>query len=98
VLFFFEVGFFVLALVAVVLAEAWGREPTILLWLVLTAVSLATLPLFQLRLKRRPAQDRRDALWRGAVVDSWRHFNRLMLLALAGLGAWWWVGAGLNRG
>jgi hypothetical protein len=91
-LFFFEAAFFILALVAVVLSEAWGRAPTTLLWLALTVVSLLARPLLQARLGRRPASDHRDARWRGAVFDSWRHFNLLLLLALAGLGAWWWLG------
>jgi hypothetical protein len=30
--------------------------------------------------------------WRGAVTDSWRHFNLLLLLGLLGLGGWWWLG------
>jgi hypothetical protein len=91
-LFFFEAGFFVLAVAALIIAESWGRAQTVLLWLVLTVVSLAARPLARAYLARQPATDRREMQWRGAVTDSWRHFNLLLLLGLLGLGGWWWLG------
>ena len=85
----FEAGFFVLAIVGIALAEIWGRGPAAVLWGVVTVVSLAARPLVVGRLGRTPPADRSEAQWRRAVDDSWRHFNKLMLLGLAALGGWW---------
>jgi hypothetical protein len=92
VLFFFEVGFFVLALGALALAEWWGRGPALALWVVVTAGSWLASPLARRRRERQPAADRTETRWRQAVATNWRRFNLLLLLGLAGLTAWWWLG------
>jgi hypothetical protein len=92
VLFFFEAGFFALALAALALAEFWGRGQALVLWAVLTVLSLLGGPLVRARLARTPPADRAEAQWRRALIDSWRHFDKLLLVGLAILAAWWWVG------
>lgn len=91
VLFFFEAGFFVLAIVALVLAEVWGRWPTLVLWGALTAASLAANPIVWARRWRGPPADASEERWRRLVRDNWRHLNLLLLLGLAALGGWWWL-------
>jgi hypothetical protein len=91
-LFFFEVGFFALAILAIALAEVWGRAQALALWAGITLFSLASAPLVTRRLARRAAVDRIEAQWRRTVGDSWRHLNKLLLLGLAALAGWWWLG------
>jgi hypothetical protein len=91
VLFFFEIGFFALALGALALAEWWGRGPTLALWAVLTALAWLARPLVQAWLARRPAADQTEARWRSALAVNWRRFNVLLLLGLVGLTLWWWL-------
>ena len=91
-LFFFEAGFFALALAALALAEFWGRGQALVLWAVLTVLSLLGGPFLRARLARQPPADRTEAQWRRALADSWRHFDKLLLLGLAVLLAWWWLG------
>ena len=91
VLFFFEAGFFVLAITAIVIGEAAGRELALGLWAGVTALSLAWRPVFLRRLESEPPADRREAQWRRAVSDSWRHLNKLLVIGLAPLAAWWWL-------
>jgi hypothetical protein len=86
VLFFFEAGFFVLAILTIVLAEAWDRGLALALWSSITLLSLLATP---------PA-DRAEARWRSAVADSWRHLNKLLLIGLVLLAAWWWIGTQLK--
>ena len=93
VLFFFEAGFFVLAVAAIALGEVGGRGPALVVWAAITAASLAGRPLAQRRLARRPAADRVEDHWRRALGDSWRHLNVLLILGLLVLGAWWWIGS-----
>jgi hypothetical protein len=93
VLFFFEVGFFVLALGAVALAELWGRGPTLALWALVTALSWLARPLVQRWLGRRPAADQTEARWRRELVINWRRFNMLLLGGLVGLTLWWGLGS-----
>ena len=91
-LFFFEAGFFVLAIAAIALAELWGRAQALAIWAAITLISLGAAPLVGARLARQPAVDRTEAHWRRTLADSWRHLNKLLLLGLAALGGWWWIG------
>jgi hypothetical protein len=91
VLFFFEVGFFVLALAALALAEWWGRGPALALWAVVTVGSWIARPLVRRRLERQPAADGTETRWRQAVAVNWGRFNLLLLLGLSSLTAWWWL-------
>jgi hypothetical protein len=91
-LFFFEIGFFLLAILAVALGELRGRGPALALWGTISVLSLALRPIVLDRLGRVPAADRGEAQWRGALADSWRHLNVLLLLGLAALSTWWWLG------
>ncbi len=91
-LFFFEIGFFTLAIVAIALAELWGRGQALALWSTVTAASLAASPIVRARLARRPAADRAEEQWRRTVADSWRHLNKLLILGLLPLVGWWWIG------
>jgi hypothetical protein len=91
VLFFFEAGFFALAIVAVAVAELWGKQQALLLWLAATALSLLAGPFIQVRLARSPPADRTEAQWRRALADSWRHLNKLLLLGMLALAGWWWL-------
>jgi hypothetical protein len=92
VLFFFEAGFFALAILTVALAEVWGRLPALQLWMVVTAASFAANPIARARLGRTPPADRSEQQWRRALADSWRHLNLLLLVGLLALVAWWWLG------
>jgi hypothetical protein len=96
VLFFFEAGFFVLAILTIVLAEAWDRGLALALWSSITLLSLLASPLVRSRLERTPPADRAEARWRSAVADSWRHLNKLLLIGLVLLAAWWWIGTQLK--
>jgi ABC-type protease/lipase transport system fused ATPase/permease subunit len=92
VLFFFEVAFFALAIVAIALAELWGRGQALAVWAVVTAGSLIAAPIARARLARRPPTDRTEEHWRRTLADSWRHLNKLLLVGLAALAGWWWLG------
>jgi hypothetical protein len=96
VLFFFEASLFALAIVAIAVAEFWGKQQALLLWLAATALSLVTAPLIQLRLARSPPADRKEEQWRRALADSWRHLNRLLLLGMLALAGWWWLDTRLS--
>ena len=91
-LFFFEVGFFALAIAAIALAELWGRAQALAVWAGITVLSLGAAAVAAGRLARRPPADRIEAQWRRTVADSWRHLNKLLLVGLAALGGWWWIG------
>src|SRR5947208_15444157 len=91
-LFFFEAGFFLLAVVALALAEIWSRSLALWLWAAVTAISFAVCPLVNARLARTPAGDRTEVRWRQTVADSWQHLNKLLLIGLAALAGWWWLG------
>lgn len=91
-LFFFEAGFFALAIVALVLAEVWGRGPALALWGAITAASLVANPVVRARRWREPPADATEERWRRMVRDNWRHLNLLLLVGLAALGGWWWLG------
>jgi hypothetical protein len=93
-LFFFEGGFFLLAILGLALAEFWGRGQALGFWLLVTALSLLGRSLALARLGRTAPAERADLRWRRAVADSWRHFNVLLLLGLVAIGAWWWIEAG----
>jgi hypothetical protein len=91
-LFFFEVGFFVLAVATVALVEFVGRGPALVLWVLVAAISLLASPLVQRRLARNPPVDAADIKWRQLLADSWRHLNRLLLIGLVVVAGWWWLG------
>ena len=91
-LFFFEAGFFVLAIITVAIAEVWGRGQALVLWAAVTTISLLAGPFLRERLARTPPADRTEAQWRSALAESWRHLNKLLLLGLLGLVGWWWLG------
>jgi hypothetical protein len=91
-LFFFEAGFFVLAVTTVALVELVGRGTALALWLTVTAVSLLASPLVQRRLARNPAADAAETKWRQLLADSWRHLNRLLLIGSIAVAGWWWLG------
>jgi hypothetical protein len=89
VLFFFEAGFFVLAVGTLVVAEAWGRGLALGLWSCAMASSLVCSALVSVRSGRRPPLDPAEQRWRETLAASWRHFNLLLGLGLLGLGLWW---------
>ncbi len=91
-MFFFEIGFFALAIAAIALAEWWGRGQVLALWGTIFVVSLVVSPAVRMRVARRPAADRTEEQWRRALADSWRHLNRLLLVGLLALAGWWWIG------
>jgi hypothetical protein len=95
-LFFFEAAFFVLAIAALALGEFWGRSQALILWAALTVTAVIARPLARRRLSRAPPADRAEAQWRRALVDSWWHLNKLLLLGLAALTVWWWLGTNLR--
>jgi hypothetical protein len=96
-LFFFEIAFFLLAVAAIVVVEVWGPGRALSLWAAITLMSLVAAPIVKGRLSRTAAQDRVDAQWRRTLVDSWRHFNKLLVLGLLPLAIWWWLSGGLGR-
>jgi hypothetical protein len=96
-LFFFEAGFFALAIGAIAVAEFWGKQQALILWLAATALSLLAGSPVQRLLARGPPADRREAQWRRALADSWRHLNKLLLLGTFALAAWWWLDTRVGR-
>ena len=92
-LFFFELAFFILAMIALALAEFVSRGLALGLWIGVTTLSYAWSTLARAALARTPAVDRSEEQWRRTVEDSWRYFNRLLLVGLAALALWWWLGA-----
>lgn len=96
VLFFFEAGFFILAIAALALAELWGRGQALGLWAALTALSLLAGPILRARLQGAGPTDAAEARWRGALEDSWWHLNKLLVLGLVALAGWWWLGRALT--
>ncbi len=97
-LFFFEAGFFVLAILALVVAEVWGPGAALLLWVVVTVGSLLSGGVTRSRASRRQPVDRLDEQWWRALGEGWRHLDRLLLLGLLALGGWWLVGRALGAG
>ena len=91
-LFFFEAAFFILAIVALALAEFSGRGQALGLWVTVTLASFLAGPALRTRLARTPPVDATEARWRQTLAASWRHLNVLLLLGLAALGAWWRLG------
>jgi hypothetical protein len=88
-LFFFEAGFFGLAVATIALAELVGRTQALTLWAAVTTISLLANPLVQRRLARHPPTDPADAKYRQLLAESWRHFNRLLLAGLVlAIGYW----------
>ena len=91
-LFFFEAGFFVLAITALALVEFVGRGAALALWLTVTATSLLASPLIRHRLTRNPPADAAAVKWRQLLADSWRHLNKLLLIGSIAVAGWWWLG------
>lgn len=91
-LFFFEAGFFILALLTLVLAERWGRLQALVLWSAITLLSFSASLFIRARLASRPPADETEIRWSRTLADSWRHFNKLLLLGLTALAGWWWLG------
>jgi hypothetical protein len=88
-LFFFELGFVILALLTLLLAERWGRLPALALWSAITLLSVVASFFVRARLARRQAVDETEARWRRTLAESWRHLNLLLLLGLAALTGWY---------
>ena len=91
-LFFFEAGFFVLAIATVALVEFVGRGTALALWLTVTAISLLASPLVRRQLARNPAADAADTKWRQLLAANWRHLNKLLLIGAVAVAGWWWLG------
>ena len=91
-MFFFEAGFFVLAVATVALVEFVGRGTALTLWLTLTTVSLLASPVVRRRLARTPPADAADTRWRQLLADSWHHLNKLLLIGSIAVAGWWWLG------
>lgn len=91
-MFFFEVGFFGLAVTTVALVEFVGPGAALALWLTVTASSLIASPLVRRRLSRNPPADAADTKWRQLLADSWRHLNKLLLIGSIAVVGWWWLG------
>ena len=103
-LFFFELGLFVLAMLTLALAEFVGRGAALGLWLACTVVSLvgyvparrALAPML-----RGPAggsdgaakrEAELDAKWARTLLYTWRRTNALLLLGAVVVGGWYWLG------
>jgi hypothetical protein len=91
-LFFFEAGFFLLAVATVAIVEFAGRGTALALWLAVTGISLLASPLVRGRLAHKPPADAADTKWRQLLADSWRHLNRLLLIGTVAVAGWWWLG------
>ena len=91
-LFFFEAGFFLLAVATLAVVEFVGRGTALTLWLTVTTVSLLASPLVRHRLARTPSTDAVDTRWRQLLADSWRHLNKLLLIGSIAVAGWWWLG------
>jgi hypothetical protein len=91
-LFFFEAGFFLLAVATVAIVEFAGRGTALALWLAVTGISLLASPLVGRQLARNPAADAAGTKWRQLLADSWRHLNRLLLIGTVAVAGWWWLG------
>ena len=81
-----------LALVTVVLTEVWGRLQALVLWSAVTLLSFVASICIRARLAGRRPVDETEIRWRRTLADSWQHLNKLLLLGLAALAGWWWLG------
>ena len=103
-LFFFELGLFFLAMLTLGLGEVAGRGAALGLWLACTAASLLGYVAARRGLARmlhsptagsEDADARRaelDARWARTLLYTWRRTNALLLLGLAVVGGWYWLG------
>ncbi len=91
-LFFFELGLFVLAMLTLALGEFVNRVLALSLWLVCTAASLAGYAA-ALRLLPRPRETRSglDEKWAGTLLYTWRRTNAVLLVGAILVGAWYWA-------
>ncbi len=93
-LFFFEMGFLAVAVAGVIAGELAGPRTVLPVALALTLVSWGTWEV----LGRRPYTQAARALREAApaprallpedVVHGWLHFNKLLVLLVAGLAVW----------
>ncbi len=103
-LFFFELGLFVLAMLTLGLGEFVGRGVALGVWLACTAASLlGYLPARRalssmLRGPRDGAagaearQAELDARWARTLLYTWRRTNALLLCGAAVVAGWYWLG------
>ena len=105
-LFFFELGLFLLVMVTLALGEFVSREAGLAVWLAATTASLggyllARRPLVRLAstepttapapVDPATALDRR---WARTLLHYWGRTNLFLLLGAAVVGGWYWLAAG----
>jgi len=97
-LFFFELGLFLLIMVTLGLGEFVGRGAALAVWLVATTASivaygLARRALVPTTVPADPAAAL-DARWARTLLHYWGRTNLLLLLGACGLGGWYLLAAG----
>ena len=103
-LFFFELGLFVLAMLTLGLGELASRGAALGLWLACTVASLLGYVAARRGLARMlhgltggsedtdPRQVDLDARWARTLLYTWRRTNALLLFGALVVGAWYWLG------
>ena len=103
-LFFFELGLFVLAMLTLGLGELVGRGAALVLWLACTAASLlgyvgarrGLAEMLHGPSRGRQGADARqaelDARWARTLLYTWRRTNALLLFGALVVGGWYWLG------
>jgi hypothetical protein len=95
VVFFFELQLFIMLLVTLIVGEVIGRGQALSLWCTFTVIShgaemwarrhFARVPSDGTMSGREEVGDR----WARTLLYSWRRTNNLLLLGVAGFGAWY---------
>ncbi len=103
-LFFFELGLFVLAMVTLGLGELVGRGAALGVWLACTTTSLLSYVAARRSLAQMlggvgggcagidARQAELDAKWARTLLYTWRRTNALLLFGAVAVSAWYWLG------
>ena len=90
-LFFFELGLFVLAMLTLTLGEFVSRGLALGLWLACTVLSLLGYLVASRSTLTEGEQSRLDERWTRTLLYTWRRTNALLVVGAAAVAGWYWL-------